>query len=175
MSPFKTLPREQVSNDLLWGLTRRNNAFLFTSMGEIFSHDPTNLTGLNLKKYSGLASDRAIGLNTHEVTKKLHSKKHGHRTVSVLRTVVSVKSASRPLPKERLVKLKGLPRSNNLVYSSWRSLSVRQAVKAVRGLRLFRRDLHTAVHQKLLRLRSVKRNHKVESRKLQAKAAAKAQ
>ena len=57
----------KVSSDVLWGLTKKNSAFLVQPAGaksrkEQFSVDPFNLTGLHNASSQGFTGDEAVGL-----------------------------------------------------------------------------------------------------------------
>ena len=60
---WKELPAAQVSDSLLWEATKNYTSFLTKNNGLTLSLDPMNLTGLNTKKDSGVASVRAIGID----------------------------------------------------------------------------------------------------------------
>jgi len=56
---------DNVSADLVWELTRSQNAFLVkrTQAGGVqFSSDPFNLTNKHSRKYAGYVNDTAIGV-----------------------------------------------------------------------------------------------------------------
>ena len=77
MKGWKTLPVEQASGDFVWDITRNNNCFLLKNTdveGLMLSRDSMNLTGLNLKRDSGLACTQAIGIELahHEGKWKEH-------------------------------------------------------------------------------------------------------
>ena len=44
----------KVSSDVIWQLTKKNNAYLVKFNGEQFSHGPLNLTNLHNKSSSGM-------------------------------------------------------------------------------------------------------------------------
>lgn len=57
--------RPNVSSDLIWEITRSQNAFLVkrkTSGGYQFSRDPLNLVNQQSRKHAGYANNKAIGL-----------------------------------------------------------------------------------------------------------------
>ncbi|KAF2160719.1 hypothetical protein M409DRAFT_70251 [Zasmidium cellare ATCC 36951] len=72
---------ENLSNDLLWEVTRSNSSFLVKRKqagGVQFSRDPLNLTNKHSRKYEGYVNDQAIGIqpdsNTITLTTKLPSR-----------------------------------------------------------------------------------------------------
>ncbi|ORX51325.1 ribosomal protein L28e [Hesseltinella vesiculosa] len=50
------------SSDLIWALIKNNNSYLVKRNGAWFSTEPTNLTNLHSKKFSGLANTKAVGI-----------------------------------------------------------------------------------------------------------------
>ncbi|RDL35310.1 uncharacterized protein BP5553_07241 [Venustampulla echinocandica] len=54
----------QVSADLIWEITRNQNAFLVhrPQGGIRFSRDPLNLTNVHSRKYAGYVNDKAVGV-----------------------------------------------------------------------------------------------------------------
>ncbi len=57
-----------VSSELIWAITKKQNAFLVTrrsSGGVAFSRDPLNVTGENTPVHSGLVNNKAIGVSTN--------------------------------------------------------------------------------------------------------------
>ncbi|KAF1822662.1 ribosomal protein L28e [Dissoconium aciculare CBS 342.82] len=69
---------ENLSDDLIWEVTRSQNAFLVKRKGAggvQFSRDPLNLLNKHSRKYSGYANSQAIGVqadsNTIALTTKL--------------------------------------------------------------------------------------------------------
>jgi len=57
--------RLNVSNDLIWEITRSQNAFLVkrkSGGGSQFSRDPLNLVNKNSRKYAGFVNSKAIGV-----------------------------------------------------------------------------------------------------------------
>ncbi|KAI5301002.1 hypothetical protein KEM56_002046, partial [Ascosphaera pollenicola] len=70
--------RSNVSEDLIWGTTRTNNAFLVKRKqagGVQFSRDPFNLTNENKRKFAGYSSSKAIGIQPTEKNVVVLSKK----------------------------------------------------------------------------------------------------
>ncbi|KAJ5902492.1 60S ribosomal protein L28 [Penicillium taxi] len=81
--------RSNVSNDLVWQLTRNQNAYLVrrnTGGGAQFSRDPLNLVNKQSFKYAGYANSKAIGIqgtdsgDLNVVTKKTSSPQHPAKT-----------------------------------------------------------------------------------------------
>ncbi|KAL1960003.1 hypothetical protein VTO42DRAFT_671 [Malbranchea cinnamomea] len=58
--------RPNVSDDLIWGCIRSQNAFLVKRGGAVFSRDPLNLQNKHSRKYAGFATSRAIGVQAGE-------------------------------------------------------------------------------------------------------------
>lgn len=125
---FKSLPRCQVSNDLLWEMTRNYSSYLVRGPGLVLSRDPLNLTGLNTKRDSGF-NNGAIGISTEVVNKKVSQKKV-KKTAGVVKFNLAVRTR-RALPKKKCTQLKGEPTSNNLVYSNSRRLTARSVAKVI--------------------------------------------
>jgi large subunit ribosomal protein L28e len=122
-----------MSADLLWGLVRKNNAFVVKARnhgGVVFSSEPGNLLNIHNFKYSGLANSK-----TWDV-------KAGARGV-----VVSTKSGASRKPKSAT-------RSLNLTRDVRRA--ARSVAASVAGNK-YRRDLKAAV---LARISAVYRSHK---------------
>ncbi|KAG7112587.1 60S ribosomal protein L28-1 like [Verticillium longisporum] len=59
-----------VSQDLVWELTRAHNSFIVKRKGlgnsVIFSRDPYNLTNIHSKKHAGYAHDKSISIQAGE-------------------------------------------------------------------------------------------------------------
>merc|ERR1712196_621418 len=66
------------SSDLLWALTKKQNAFLVKRNGLQLTSEPNNLMNKHSFKYSGLANLEAVGIedNTRGITLKLKNKKN---------------------------------------------------------------------------------------------------
>ena len=64
------------SSDLLWGLTRNNNSFLFKrrNVKTNLTTDPLNLTGRVHKADSGLCNPTAVGISVENVKGKSRQK-----------------------------------------------------------------------------------------------------
>merc|ERR1711998_70390 len=77
------------SSDLLWALTKKNNAFLCKRNGLQLSSEPGNLMNKNSFKYSGLANLDAVDIqdNTKGITLSKKNKKESH---APKRTMVAV-------------------------------------------------------------------------------------
>ncbi|GAB7323084.1 hypothetical protein MBLNU13_g05595t1 [Cladosporium sp. NU13] len=57
---------ENLSSDLVWQISRTNNAFLTkrkAAGGVQFSRDPLNLTNKHSRKWAGYVNEQAIGIN----------------------------------------------------------------------------------------------------------------
>merc|ERR1712146_489566 len=76
------------SSDLLWALTKKQNAFLVKRNGLQLTSEPNNLMNKHSFKYSGLANVEAVGIedNTRGITLKMENKKNSNPK----RNVVSV-------------------------------------------------------------------------------------
>ncbi|KXL48435.1 hypothetical protein M433DRAFT_104506 [Acidomyces richmondensis BFW] len=79
---------ENISSDLIWEITRHNNAFLCKRKqagGVQFSRDPMNLVNKHSRKYAGYCNDQAIGIqqdsNTVTMTTKLPKRKNKPSTM----------------------------------------------------------------------------------------------
>ncbi|KAA8563679.1 hypothetical protein MFRU_024g01270 [Monilinia fructicola] len=69
---------QYVSADLIWEVTRSQNAFLVkrtTGGGSTFSRDPLNLTNKHSRKYAGFVNDKAVGVVPAEKGVTLITKK----------------------------------------------------------------------------------------------------
>lgn len=163
--------RQQVSSDVLWGLTQNYNSYLYTSRGNTFSRDPLNLTGLNLRRDSGIVGNAALGIDYTVTRRRIRrTKKEGQ----VVRVNLRVKS-KRLMPRRNLVAKtpltkQGVPIHNRSVYVLQRNLTTRAAVKFVtRGLTNYRRDLVPLAIRRLRRINNFKRANKANIRR-EAKA-----
>jgi hypothetical protein len=172
-SAWKNLPHQQVSDDTLWEMTREWNCYLTYNHRVTLSRDPLNLTGLNLKRDSGLANTRAIGIGYEATDRKVKEKKAKKRA-RVIRFTLNVKT-HRNLPQKRLVALpaKSLPLHNNTVFAQRRRLTSRSIVKTLqRDLQNYRSDLLPLAFRRLRRLhrfkRANKRQNKAEAKKVKA-------
>ncbi|KAM5439657.1 hypothetical protein MferCBS31731_004413 [Microsporum ferrugineum] len=64
-----TSARPNVSDDLVWGIARTQNAYLVKRKnggGVQFSRDPLNLVNKHSRKYAGFVNSKAIGIQTAE-------------------------------------------------------------------------------------------------------------
>ncbi|KAJ8609989.1 hypothetical protein MRB53_038829 [Persea americana] len=85
---------DNISQDLIWEITRNNNAFLVkrTGYGGVkLSRDPYNLTNKHNRKHAGYASDQAISVNADspntvglstKVAKNSHRPANANKTTS---------------------------------------------------------------------------------------------
>ncbi|KAK3313397.1 ribosomal protein L28e [Apodospora peruviana] len=144
-----------VSADLVWEITRKQNAFLVqrkTAGGTQFSRDPYNLVNLQSRKYAGFVNDKAIGIAPGE--------KGGV-------TVVSKKAGSANKPASGLI-------STN--YSG--NKSARKTYKAVANATAkngYRADLRQVAVARVSAIRKSQRPVKASpERKLRGNAAKKA-
>merc|ERR1711904_12823 len=66
------------SSDLLWALTKKQNAFLVKRNGLQLTSEPNNLMNKHSFKYSGLANLETVGIedNTRGCTLKLKNKRN---------------------------------------------------------------------------------------------------
>ena len=55
-------PAAMASSDLLWALTKKQNAFLVKRNGLQLTSEPNNVMGVNSFKYSGLANAETVGV-----------------------------------------------------------------------------------------------------------------
>ena len=133
MKGWKTLPVEQASGDYVWETTRNNNCYLVHSCGYTFSRDPLNLSGLNLRRDSGLASTQAVGVElTHTQGRWKEHKVRKTGSVAAFNLHIKTKKMN-PRANLRPV-VAGKPRPT-LVYSTNANQSLTRVVKCVfRGL-----------------------------------------
>lgn len=157
--------RQQVSSDVLWGLTSNYSSYLYNCNGTTFSRDPLNLTGLNTKRDSGIAGPGAIGVG-YTVSQRRFKEKKAKKTGQVVRLVLRVKS-KRQMQKRNLVARKDdkgnvvqtpvnkqrVPIHNRSVFVQYNGLTPRVCVKVLRrGLTNYRRDLVPIAVNRLKRL-----------------------
>jgi hypothetical protein len=165
VSQWKTLPLQQCSEDAIWELTRHWNCYLISDQSHTFSRDPLNLTGLNTRRDSGLASTHALGVG-HETVQRNFKDKTGKKKGKVVRFTLRIKT-KRQIPKRRLVALKAdqLPLHNNTVFSDRRRVGFRAVVKALqRDLTTYRRDLVPIALRRVRRLNRFKLANKQNNR-----------
>ncbi|KAK3068049.1 hypothetical protein LTR53_014681 [Teratosphaeriaceae sp. CCFEE 6253] len=68
---------ENLSSDLIWECTRKQNAFLVKRKqggGAQFSRDPFNLVNKHSRKYAGYCNAQAIGIKADDNTVELKTK-----------------------------------------------------------------------------------------------------
>merc|ERR1712032_1230048 len=147
MKGWKTLPIEQASGDFVWETTRNNNCYLIGNTGSVFSRDPMNLSGMNLKRDSGLANNQGRW-KEHKVRK----------TGQVAAFNLNIRT-KRMNPRVNLRPVvAGKPRPT-LVYSTNANQSLTRVVKCVfRGLTNYRRDLRALLAKRVRKMNSIKRN-----------------
>ncbi|KAL7268207.1 hypothetical protein RUND412_009177 [Rhizina undulata] len=85
-----------VSDDLIWAITRDNSSYIvkrgYAGSRVTFSKEPLNLTNKHSRKYSGLANEKAIGVQANEkggitfITKK-SAEKHANKPATLYNTV----------------------------------------------------------------------------------------
>merc|ERR1711939_555810 len=75
------------SSDLLWALTKKNNAFLVKRNGLQLTSEPNNLMNKHSFKYSGLANLETVGIedNTRGCALKLKNKKDFRKVAATIR------------------------------------------------------------------------------------------
>lgn len=54
------------SSDVLWELLKDHNSFTVRRSGKDFSTDPFNLTNTQTRKFSGIASNSAVGVDSRK-------------------------------------------------------------------------------------------------------------
>jgi hypothetical protein len=164
---FKSLPRVQVSDDLLWGINRTANCFLRKSQGLTLSVDPTNLFGLNLKRDSGITSEEGIGITINIAERRVKERKAKKRA-PVVRFDLNLRKR-RQLPKSRLVALPPKAKTatnNNSTFSSQKGITARSLVKVItRGIKNYRPDLQRLALIKVRKLHKAKKIGKALNKK----------
>lgn len=158
------LPQTQVSNDVVWELTRNYNSFLVRNHGLTLSKDPLNLTGLNTRRDSGLANSRAFGISFGAKEGTVKDKKAKSKA-SIVRFGLTTR-ARRFLPTSRAQGgLKGVPTQNNAVYSEQGRITSRAIAKSLnRAYANYRPDLLPLAFKRLRRLHRFKRSNKRANR-----------
>ncbi|ODV60581.1 ribosomal protein L28e [Ascoidea rubescens DSM 1968] len=70
-----------VSNDLIWEITKNQSAFLVKRGNFTFSKDPLNVTNKNSRTSSGLANDKAVGVSEVDdrITLKTRTQKSSNK------------------------------------------------------------------------------------------------
>ena len=156
---WKELPPCQVSDALLWEATKNYTSFITKNNGLTLSTDPLNLSGKNTKKDSGIASQRALGVEFDISDRNIKFKKT-KKKAPVIRFSLNIKT-KHVIPKKNCVELKQEPTTNHCVYSSTKEVPIRALVKTVkRDLQNYRRDLVPAALRKLYVLYRFKKNFK---------------
>lgn len=166
-----TLKNEQASPDALWEITRNYSCYLVKAQGLTLSRDPMNLSGLNLKRDSGIANSKAIGVGIDAHDRKVREKR-AKKKARVVRFSFKIKTRKN-IPQSRLVALKGEPTSNNTLYSERRRITARAIVKTLqRDLLNYRSDLLPLAIRRLRRLNKFKaankNQNKAEAKKTKA-------
>ncbi|KAI9303985.1 ribosomal protein L28e [Cunninghamella echinulata] len=64
-----------MSSALVWELIKKNNSFIVKRDGVQFSKEPTNLTNVHSFKYSGIANEKAVGIQAAPRGVKVITKK----------------------------------------------------------------------------------------------------
>ena len=157
MKGWKTLPVEQASGDFIWETTRNNNCYLVHGGRYTFSRDPLNLSGLNTKRDSGLASTQAVGVElTHNQGRWKEHRVRKTGSVAAFNLHIKTKKVNPRVNLKPVVA--GKPRPT-LVYTTNANQSLTRVVKSVfRGLTNYRRDLSALVAHRVRKLNAVKRN-----------------
>ena len=156
---WKELPAAQVSDSLLWEATKRYTSYITKNNGLTLSLDPMNLTGLNTKKDSGVASVRALGVD-YDISERNVKYKKKKEKRPVVRFNLNIKT-KKLIPKKKCVELKEEPTTNHCVYSSKKNLPIRDNVKAMkRYINNYRRDLVPTALRKLYVLYRFKKANK---------------
>lgn len=156
MKGWKTLPTEQASGDFVWEYTRNDNCFLVKNNGAVFSRDPLNLSGFNLKRDSGLAATQAVGIQlTH--TKGKWKEHKVRKTGQVAKFNLNIKT--KKMNPRSVLRPNGKGAAVTSFYSVRRNQTLTQVVRTlVRGLTNYRRDLKTLLAQRIRKLTNVKRH-----------------
>ena len=157
---WKELPAAQVSDALLWEVTKNYNSYLIKNSGLTLSSDPLNLTKINTKKDSGIAPKRALGIDYNISERNVKYKKKKEKR-PVMRFSLNIKT-KRLIPKKKCVEIKEAePTANNCIYSTRKNITVRAIVKAMkRDLNNYRRDLVPTALRKLYVLYRFKKFNK---------------
>ena len=157
---WKELPAAQVSDELLWEVTKNYTSYITKNNGLTLSLDPLNLTGKNTKKDSGIAPSRALGIDYDISERNIKYKKKKEKR-PVMRFNLNIKT-KRLIPKKKCVELKEAePTTNHCIYSSRKNITIRAIVKAMkRDLNNYRRDLVPTALRKLYVLYRFKKFNK---------------
>ena len=156
---WKELPAAQVSDELIWEVTKNYTSYITKNNGLTLSLDPLNLTGRNTKKDSGVAPSRALGIE-YDISERNVKYKKKKEKRPVMRFNLNIKTKKK-IPKKKCVELKDEPTTNHCVYSSRRNVTIRAIVKAMkRDLNNYRRDLVPTALRKLYVLYRFKKFNK---------------
>ena len=155
---WKELPPCQVSDSLLWEVTKNYTSYLFKNNGLTLSSDPLNLTKVNTKKDSGIASRRALGIDYDISDRNIKYKKKKEKR-PVMRFNLRIKT-KRLIPKKKCVEQKD-PTKNHCIYSTSNNITIRAIVKILkRDLHNYRRDLVPTALRRLYVLYNFKKYNK---------------
>ena len=156
---WKELPACQVSDALLWEVTKNYTSFLTKNNGLTLSTDPLNLTGLNTKKDSGIACGKALGVEVAVGERTIKVKK-AKKKAPVVRFNFNVKT-KKLIPKKQLAEVKDPSKRNRCVYSSRRNVTIKAVVKAMkRDLKGYRKDLVPTALRRCYKLYNFKKHGK---------------
>ena len=156
---WKELPPCQVSDALLWEVTKNYTSYLTKNNGLTLSTDPLNLTGLNTKKDSGIACGKALGVEVAVGERTIKVKK-AKKKAPVVRFNFNVKT-KKLIPKKQLAEVKDPSKRNRCVYSSRRNVTIKAVVKALkRDLKNYRKDLVPTALRRCYKLYNAKKNGK---------------
>ena len=157
---WKELPAAQVSDELLWEATKNYTSYLTKNNGLTLSLDPLNLTGLNTKRDSGVASVRALGIE-YDISERNVKYKKKKEKRPVVRFNLNIKT-KKLIPKKKCVELKEAePSTNHCIYSKRNNVTIRAIVKAMRrDLHNYRRDLVPVALRRLYTLYRFKKYNK---------------
>ena len=172
--------RQQISSDLLWGMTKNYTSYLVKNNGTTFSRDPLNLSGLNTMRDSGVSAGAAIGISYDSNNIRRFKEKKVKKKGAVVRFTLRVKS-KRLIPRKHLNSKAGdkvallanitkrkmilPPVHNRSVFVEHRQLSARSCAKVIkRGLTNYRKDLVPLAMRRLKRLHRFKIANKWKTR-----------
>jgi hypothetical protein len=119
-----------------------------------------NLTGLNTKRDSGVASVRALGIE-YDISERNVKYKKKKEKRPVVRFNLNIKT-KKLIPKKKCVELKEAePSTNHCIYSKRNNVTIRAIVKAMRrDLHNYRRDLVPVALRRLYTLYRFKKYNK---------------
>ena len=157
---WKELPAVQVSDGLLWEVTKNYTSYIIKNNGLTLSSDPLNLTKLNTKKDSGIVPRRALGVD-YDISERNVKYKKKKEKRPVMRFNLNIKT-KRLIPKKKCVEIKEAePTFNHCVYSTSKNITIRAIVKILkRDLHNYRRDLVPTALRKLYVLYRFKKFNK---------------